>query len=117
MRWKFNALTIVEYKTQAHHENHLRFPCSPNPFGEHKGSITKIKLGQDQLFLFKGTPVAVQTGGIIYRHDDGSSTITRLIHNWALDQPVMRSSAQDFDFVIGSVLTKNGLSLTRRPVP
>lgn len=85
-------------------------------FGEHKGSITKITLGQDQLFLFKGIPIAVQSGSVVYRHDDGSSTVSRLIHSWAGDRPVMRSSAQDFDFVLGSVLTKNGLQLTRRPI-
>lgn len=85
------------------------------------GKASELHLTKDDVLIYwQELPIAVISGGFIYYHvPSPSAAITRLIDGYANDgarsRPCVALSAADFDFTVGSLLTRVGLSLTRAP--
>jgi hypothetical protein len=85
-----------------------------------KGNAVTILLGEDDAILFlHGFATAVSTGGSVYFLDLAyKSSETKAINAFAdakRDRPVVKVRvAEQFDFIVGSVLSKAGLPLTMR---
>ena len=87
------------------------------------GSITRNKTvialdahgGFDGLLFWKESLVAVSTGGVVHWHmKERTSAGKAAINSFFEDAPHINCSAEQFDFVVGSLLTKIGLPLTKR---
>ena len=77
-----------------------------------------VHLGRDSILTWDGAPIAVQTGGIVYiAQADRAPARTAAIEKYAGDLPQVRVSAQEFDFTVGTILTRAGLPLTRMEKP
>lgn len=82
-------------------------------------NVTCLDL-RDATFLFlKGELFAVRTGGAVYsQRQERTSAETKALY-WLQDDedievyPAARVSPEEFRFVVGSTLTKEGLPLTR----
>jgi hypothetical protein len=76
---------------------------------------TKITFGNaEAIHFFDGKPVAVESAGILYHHTEQTSATTKLFNETLSTAPHIRCSASDFDFILGQLLLKAGLPLTRR---
>lgn len=82
-----------------------------------KGKRLEVIVNDDRegVLFWEARPVAIIAGGCCYYLDmKWPGGVTKAIHEWAEHKPLIRSAASDFDFVLGSLLTKVGIPLTRR---
>lgn len=82
----------------------------------HKGKQAILSLHPgDALLFWDGFPVAVMTGAVVYFMDGKIlAACTKAINAFAGQAAIVRAADADFDFLVGSLLTKAGLPLTRR---
>lgn len=83
------------------------------------GSVGDSRLPDPDRILFSdGVPVAIVTGGVMYVQDTyrtkGVSTHVNKFTEETESDTVVRTSPDNFDFILGSVFTKAGLPLTKR---
>ena len=68
---------------------------------------------EGQLLFLQGRIAAAICGNVVYIPDHiNPASVTRHLNQ--LHQPLVRLAPQDFDFTVGSMLTKIGLALTTR---
>jgi hypothetical protein len=60
------------------------------------------------------SPLAVETGGVVYFSSSSSGATIKAVNEFQPAAPHMRVDAAQFDFIIGQVLMKTGLPLTRK---
>lgn len=80
-----------------------------------KAQVLCLK-GGDYIFFWDGQPLAVETGEALYYHiPKPSNAITKALNTYT-EHVAYRVAvdASHFDFLVGSLLTKVGLPLTRR---
>lgn len=85
--------------------------------GRAKGKQLEIRVNDDQdgVLFWDNRPCAILSGGCCYYLDfKWPGAATKAIHAFGQHAIQIRSAASDFDFVMGSLLTKAGLPLTRR---
>lgn len=70
--------------------------------------------GNDQIVFYAGAAIAVITGAVAYVNCEAGAQQRAVNQTIAMQTPQMRVDAQQFDFIVGQVLTKAGLPLTRR---
>lgn len=82
-----------------------------------EGKANFIQHGlDDRLIFWIDTIIAAKVGGVLYHHvPTPTSAITKLLYKQADHMPMVAATASDFDFIVGSFLTRVGLSLTRAP--
>lgn len=73
-----------------------------------------LRLSQDEIHFWRGSPLAVVTGGVLYFSTPLEPAETKMVNETSPDAPHVRSAAGDFDFLVGQLFTKAGLPLTRR---
>lgn len=74
---------------------------------------TTLTFGDDVLHFFDNKPAAVLSGGIVYYESQPPAGM-RVVNAIAPDAPHVREQAGEFDFLVGQILVKAGLPLTRR---
>jgi hypothetical protein len=78
-------------------------------------AVTVLLPSEDTILYYKSCPVAVETGGVVYWHQEKREAgATRAINAFCPDHPRISVSAEQFDFTLGSLLTKVGLRLTAK---
>jgi hypothetical protein len=68
----------------------------------------------EEIHFWDSIPVAVVSAGIVYHHAPSESAVTKMLHEIVPTAPHIREAADEFDFIVGQVLVKAGLPLTRR---
>lgn len=66
------------------------------------------------IHFWNGKPVAVESAGMVYHHAPSESAVTKMLNEINPTAPHIREGASEFDFIVGQVLVKAGLPLTRR---
>lgn len=81
------------------------------------GKATKIHLIDGSFILYwNDIPVAVSVGSCIYHHiPEPSGALTKVLAKSAATHALIQLDADQFDFVVGNLFTRVGLSLTRAP--
>lgn len=77
-----------------------------------KHSIITFTNG-DQLHFFDGKPAALDSAGVVYFETQPPAGM-KMVNSINLLAPHIRMQADEFDFLVGQVLVKAGLPLTRR---
>lgn len=86
-------------------------------FAAAKGKRIALQFsGNERILCYDGVVIAVQAGSVVYYYDDKyQPAVMKAIHEFAESNEMqVRMSGSEFDFVLGSLLTKVGLPLTRR---
>jgi hypothetical protein len=85
------------------------------------GRATLLRMGIDWLLFLEGKPVGAISGGYVYMLDavysaaDTKAFVRFAAEADALDFPIVNVRVgEQFDFIVGSVLSKAGLPLTMR---
>lgn len=81
-------------------------------------NVSLLALGVgDSVLFWKGSPVSIETGKMVYWHQEKREAgCTRAINAHAPDLPHVNTSSHSFDFIAGGLLTKAGMGLVRREV-
>lgn len=78
-----------------------------------------VSIAEGVVYFWDGKPFAVLSGGVVYILDKIYTAAQWHVINQVCRfndlAPVIRVSPRDFDFVLGSCLTRLGLQLTRAP--
>lgn len=71
----------------------------------------------DWIHFWKGMPIAVHSGRIVYFSTTEDASETRLVNAITPEDAHIRCDANAFDFIVGQVLCKAGLPLTQAAKP